>query len=242
MISVCMACFNGEAFIAEQIKSILQSDKVDELIISDDGSTDLSVSIIQALSDPRIKLLKGPQKGLIKNFEFLLQNVAGEYIFLTDQDDIWLDSKVDESIKALQFYDLIVSDCKVIDESGKTLVDSFYSIRNSGPGFIKNLTRNSFLGCCMAFRRSILAAALPFPEGVAMHDWWIGLIATLTGKVYFIEQQLVLYRRHGSNASDAGGKTSASKIKQMLWRIQMVLFVVKRFIEIKFIKTNVVNV
>ena len=89
-ISVAMATYNGEKYIKKQIESILINlNKDDELIISDDGSKDKTLDIIKSIKDKRIKIISGPKQGVIKNFENALNNCTGEYIFLSDQDDIW---------------------------------------------------------------------------------------------------------------------------------------------------------
>lgn len=96
MISVCVATYNGEKYLQEQLDSILiQLAPDDELIISDDFSTDKTRSILDSYrADPRIKLLEGPQKGIIKNFEHAINQASGDLIFLADQDDVWLPDKV----------------------------------------------------------------------------------------------------------------------------------------------------
>ena len=233
MISVCLTTFNGGAYIAAQVESILRSEKVGELLISDDGSTDDTLRVLSSISDARLIVLSGPQKGLIKNFEFVLQQAQGEYIFLSDQDDIWLDKKVEVTMQALQRADLVVSDCKVVDAKGNVVSESFFTLRRSGPGFIKNLTQNSFLGCCMAFRRDVAVAALPFPDGLPMHDWWLGMIGTMVGRVEFVDLPLTLYRRHGGNASDTAGKSSASIITQIAWRVSLLSSLIKRYFALK---------
>ncbi|MGY4535298.1 glycosyltransferase involved in cell wall biosynthesis [Pseudomonas sp. TE3786] len=233
MISVCLASFNGERYIREQLESILRSPKVSEVIISDDGSSDTTLALVAAIADPRIKVLKGPGRGLIRNFEFLLGKAQGDYIFLSDQDDIWLENKVEVMLAHLQAAELVVSDCKVVDAQGQVLNESFFALRHSGPGFIKNLTRNSFLGCCMAFRRSLLAAALPFPGHVPMHDWWLGLLASATGRVTFVDTPLIHYRRHGGNASDTAQRSTAARWQQLSWRFHLLFHVGARLVRCK---------
>ncbi len=233
MISVCLASFNGERYIREQVESILSSPEVGELIISDDGSSDRTLAIVNAIADPRVRVVAGPRKGLVRNFESLLEQVKGEYIFLSDQDDIWRPNKVRAIIGLLQGADLVVSDCEIVDSQGAVMEESFFSIRHSGPGFIKNLSRNSFLGCCMAFRRNVLDAAMPFPSRLPMHDWWLGLVATMVGQVIFVDERLVLYRRHGANASDAAGRSSASRGTQIRWRLLLSWLLLKRFLALK---------
>jgi hypothetical protein len=127
----------------------------------------------------------------------------------------------------------VVSDCKVVNSHGEVIEASFFALRHSGPGFIKNLTRNSFLGCCMAFRRSVLEAALPFPQPLPMHDWWLGLVASMTGRVAFVDSPLTLYRRHGGNASQTAGKSSATTLTQIAWRVSLLWNLFKRFVALK---------
>lgn len=220
MISVCLAAYNGEKHIGAQMASILASPRVTELLVSDDGSTDGTREVVAAVTDPRVKLLAGPKKGVIRNFEFLLGQAAGTYIFLSDQDDVWLERKVDAMLPALAEADLVVSDCAVVDEQLKVVTPSFFAARGSGPGLVKNFLRNSFLGCCMAFRREVLDYVLPFPARVPMHDWWIGLMASRKGRVRFLDEVLVLYRRHGANATYAV-VSEAPLLQQLRWRLRM---------------------
>lgn len=206
MISVCMATYNGEKFIRKQIDSIVKQISVnDELIISDDGSTDSTVDIIRDYQKrfQNISLLCGPRQGVVKNFENALVHAHGDYIFLTDQDDVWADTKVQSVMECFSKTgcDLIVHDAKIVDGDGKTIEESFFKHRNSRKGYLQNLVKNSFLGCCMAFRKDVLEAALPFPDQIEMHDWWIGLIAEKIGKTVMLDEKLLLYRRHGNNVS-----------------------------------------
>lgn len=219
MISVCLACFNGEFYILDQVRSILSSSLVDELVISDDGSTDSTLSLLAGIADPRIRVLEGPREGLIRNFEFLLTQARGDFIFLSDQDDVWYEGKVNTMLQSLQSCSLVVSDCHVVDADRNIIFNSFFSKRNSRPGLFNNLLRNSFLGCCMAFDRNVLSLALPFPHGVPMHDWWIGLVASAVGKVEFIDQPLMAYRRHGKNASATTERSTYSLLQQSRWRL-----------------------
>jgi GT2 family glycosyltransferase len=120
--------------------------------------------------------------------------------------------------RLLNDFDLVISDCILIDASGALLADSFFELRGSGSGFLKNLYKNSFLGCCMAFRRSILEKALPFPADLAMHDTWLGLVAELYGTTYFCPKKLVHYRRHSNTATETGGKSSLPFTQQLSQR------------------------
>lgn len=222
LTSVCMTTFNGERHIAAQLASILQSPRVGEVLVSDDGSTDRTLEIVRSFADPRIRVLQGPRAGLIRNFESVLGAARGEYIFLSDQDDVWSGRKVDAMLHALQSADLVVSDCTVVAADLQPLHPSFFALRGSGPGLLKNLARNSYLGCCMAFRRSVLERALPFPPDVPMHDWWIGLVAERFGSVRFLAEPLLQYRRHGGNASSTAERSTATWRRRFTWRISLV--------------------
>lgn len=171
-ISVCIATYNGEKYLKKQLDSILnQLKKEDEVIISDDTSTDATVEIIKAYNDRRIILIENQKfRSPIYNFENALKHASGDIIFLADQDDIWIDNKVCTVKKYLKSYDLVISDAEIIDTNDETLYRSFYALNNSRKGFIKNIIKNSYLGCCMAFNRKILESALPFPKNVPMHD------------------------------------------------------------------------
>ena len=100
MISVCMATYNGERFIVGQIRSILsQLNADDELIISDDGSTDDTTILIEGIGDKRITLLNGGFHSPIKNFENAIKHAKGDVVYLSDQDDLWLPGRVEAALK-----------------------------------------------------------------------------------------------------------------------------------------------
>lgn len=214
-ISVCMAVRNGESYLREQLNSILpQLAGDDEIIISDDHSKDKSIPLIQDMADHRIKIFSNPGHGLISNFENSLRHATGTYIFLADQDDVWMPEKVRVTLPYLHQDTLVVSDCRIVDHQLTARYESFYRINQSGKGIVKNLFKNSYMGCCMAFHRRLLEKALPFPAGIPMHDLWIGLIAELFFSVKFIDESLVLHRRHASNASTTGKQSTNSFTKR----------------------------
>ncbi|MBO7636811.1 MAG: glycosyltransferase family 2 protein [Paludibacteraceae bacterium] len=203
-VSVCMATYNGEKYIRRQMETILrQLGDEDEVVISDDSSTDGTLSIIESFQDERIKVLKGNRfHSPIYNLENALKHAKGEFVFLADQDDIWLDDKVCDMLLLLRDYDLVVSDCKVVDADERVLQPSFFKLLNSGSGFVKNLMKNTYIGCCMAFKRDVLSYVLPFPSNIPMHDVWIALnVEYRRKKILFFDKPLILYRRHGDNAS-----------------------------------------
>ncbi|PHK32856.1 alpha-L-Rha alpha-1,3-L-rhamnosyltransferase [Nostoc linckia z16] len=230
-ISVCMATYNGDKFIGRQLQSILsQLSETDEVVISDDGSTDNTRNVIDSLADNRIKFfINQGRKGPVGNFENALCQASGELIFLADQDDVWLSDKVSVTRSLLANCDLVLADCEVIDSTGKVIQPSFFQFRKSGRGFWRNLLKNSYMGCCMAFRREVLDYVLPIPQQVHMHDWWIGLLLEAKGSVLLYNKPLIRYVRHGSNASPTG-ETGYGFSKQLLNRILLLANVAKRLL------------
>lgn len=207
-ISVAMVTYQGAEFLAAQLDSILpQLGPSDELVISDDGSTDGTKRILKEYQKraPLIRLLKGPGCGVKKNVEHVLSHCRGEYIFLADQDDLWRPQKVASVME--QFAKtgamLVLHDAAVFErEPSKPMVDSFYQFRGSRPGVAKNILKNSYIGCCMAFRRPLLFYVLPIPGDLEMHDQWIGVLNDFYYKdSSFCREILLDYRRHGANNS-----------------------------------------
>lgn len=231
MISVCIATYNGEQYLKAQLDSILcQLSDGDEVVISDDGSTDRTVEIIKSYGSDAIVLLDNrPFKSPVFNFENALKHAKNEVIFLCDQDDLWEENKVKVMLGYLQDYDLVISDATLIDADGKELESSFYALNGSAQGLFKNLVKNSYIGCTMAFRRNILEHALPFPKETPMHDWWIGLVAELFGRVYFCKEPLTRYRRHGSNASASAEKSPYSFTQKIAMRYLLALNLAQRW-------------
>lgn len=221
MISVCMATYNGEKYVRDQLESILkQLNQTDEVIVSDDGSSDDTLKIVRSINDQRIQIVHNlSNHGYTGNFYNALKHAKGEYIFLSDQDDIWVDDKVQKTMSFLDKYDFVVSDASVVDEHLNIINQSRFSIFSVKSGFMNNLLRCRYLGCCMAFRRCVLEALFPVPtyKNSFPHDLWIALIAERYFTTSLIEKPLVLYRRHASNASN-GGDNSHSK-RPLLTRI-----------------------
>ncbi|MDE7438598.1 MAG: glycosyltransferase family 2 protein [Muribaculaceae bacterium] len=204
MISVCLATYNGEPYIREQVASILeQLAHADELIISDDGSSDGTLEIIRSFNDPRIKLIPNELcKGVNGNFENAMRHAKGEYIFFADQDDVWLPGKVEHCVRALKDHACVVHDAYITDSELNVIHDSFFKEFHCRRGFIHNWVKNGYLGCAMAFRREILDIALPIPGNLPVwHDIWFGSIAQLKYDVAFIPYKGIKFRRHSSNTS-----------------------------------------
>ena len=228
-ISVVMAVFNGEKYLKDQISSILvQLKKNDELVVSIDESSDGSLEILKQYSDKasRIKLIKGPNEGVVKNFEKAVLNCTGDYIFLSDQDDLWEKGKILKVSEYLnnESVDLVLHDAKVADKDLNVIYESFFSLRKSKPGVLKNIFKNSYIGCCMAFKSELKKKILPFPKNIPMHDQWIGLIAEKYGKVKFLKEPLIIYRRHEQNKTELFHSSFKNMIK---WRINIIKNLIK---------------
>ena len=236
MISICIATYNGEKFIAEQLTSILsQIGLDDEIIISDDGSTDQTLHIIRSFSDKRIKILHHKKKSVKRsffyttlNFENALKCAKGEYVFLSDQDDVWNPDKVEKCMRLLQDYDLVLHDATIVNENLSIIEPSYFKINQSQKGIIKNVIKNSYLGCCMVFRKEVLKKSIPFPNAEIPHDIWIGLVAEYYFNVYFYKKKLVKYRRHGSNLSSSGQKSINSFRYKILYRFIIIVHLIKK--------------
>ena len=200
-----MATYNGEKYIKEQIDSILKNmSDSDELIISDDGSKDSTLEIISEYNDKRIKVIEGPHKGVKQNFANAIENANGQYIFLSDQDDIWMKNKIELILKEFENNEasVVIHDAEVIDENLKVTIPSFFEYRNSGKGILKNIYKNTYIGCCMAFKSEIKEFILPIPNNIEMHDQWIGILGESKGKgSIFLNEKLIQYRRHSNNVS-----------------------------------------
>ena len=218
-ISVCLASYNGEKYIKEQLESILpQLDEKDEVIISDDRSSDDTVDTIRSLEDSRIKIIYNQnEKGYSKNFENAINSATGDIIFLCDQDDVWMPNKVQIMLMALQNADLAISDAMITNENLTSTLGSHFTQYKTKRGFINNLLKTRYIGACMAFRKTMLSKVLPFPKNqkLCAHDYWIANIGELYYKTQLVDTPLIKYRRHGSNASN-GGETSKNSLSHKL--------------------------
>lgn len=228
MVSVVMAAYNGEKYIREQLLSVLkQLSENDEVIISDDNPYTGTYEAVKEYieSDGRIRYIKGPGKGVIKNFENAISAAEGDYIFLCDQDDVWLDGKVRAVSEELGNGAVVVMhDAIVTDENLNPVKQSFFEAMGSGTGIIKNIIKNTYIGCCMAFSKNLKPFILPFPDDLPMHDQWIGLAGEKAGRVALIKEPLIYYRRHSGAVT--GGRTSFSQ--KLKWRISIIKAVMRK--------------
>lgn len=235
-----MATYNGEKYIREQIHSILsQLKENDEIIISDDSSTDQTISIIEKFEDSRIKLFKSnTYRNPIYNLENALNNAKGDFIFLADQDDVWLPDKVKKTIMHIHKNNVVMSDAFLCDEDLAVKSVTLDSWRTYRAGFIQNLIKPRYLGCCMAFDKRILELILPFPLNLKAHDVWIGLMAELNGGLTYLPISLIKYRRHKNNFSSASSKSKNSLAFKLSYRLHFFVLVIFRTCKVNLFKCN----
>jgi glycosyltransferase involved in cell wall biosynthesis len=216
-VSILMATYNGEKYIAEQMNSILnQTYKNWELLIHDDGSLDQTVKIIKeySLKDPiRIKLIDDTieLKSAKENFSYLMKFASSDYIMFCDQDDIWLEEKIELTLKKMKVVEkenpslpvLIHSDLKVVNSDLSIIANSMFDYQKLNYKNALDIYRlsldNCITGCTVMINKYL--QNIQIPTEAIMHDWWIGLVCLKNnGIIYFIDKPLILYRQHGSNA------------------------------------------
>ncbi|MEK7392338.1 MAG: glycosyltransferase [Fibrobacterota bacterium] len=224
MISVAMATCQGERWISAQLWSILeQLGPHDEIVVADAQSADRTLEIARDLCKDKVRVLEGLPRGDIPgSFEAALRHCKGDTIFLADQDDVWLSGKVDKCCRALEgASSLVLHDARVVAANKRILSESFLGARGFKAGYWNNLLRPGYLGCATAMRRELLEKALPFPAGLPMHDWWLGLLAERLGGVALLREPLLLHRRHGGNANFDPNRSPYSMLQRLVfrWRI-----------------------
>lgn len=213
-IDILMATYNGEKYLREQIESVLnQTYKNFRLIISDDCSTDKTREIIKEYEnkDERItSYFQSKNLGYVKNFEFLLEKVQNDIYMLSDQDDVWNDTKVEHSYKKLKESDadLVFTDLEVVNENLETRYPSFNDymklsrkIKKYNKDYKMQYLYNCITGCTLMSKKKFLDKILPIPtySKYAIHDTWIGLIVSVYGKVVYLDEKTIKYRQHGNN-------------------------------------------
>ena len=227
-IGILLATYNGEKYITEQLESIKhQSYGNFSVYIHDDGSIDRTIMLVKEFckSDNRFHLIDAPSCGSAKeNFFFLMSCVKDEkYIMFSDQDDYWNDNKISlclekmmETEKDTKVPICIYSNLEVVDDNLETINTSFYDYsgkkpyKNDLPSLIMN---NVVVGCTMMINLELLNRGLSDVDHdlIFMHDWWLALIASMDGKIIYIDQALIKYRQHSNNVVGAHQKTKLTK-------------------------------
>jgi len=219
-----LATYNGERYLREQVNSIQRQTVEDwTLLVRDDASSDGTCELLRELaeSDRRIVLIdteaKGPG-GAVQNFGRLMQEgleSGGQIFFFCDQDDVWEPEKLQRQLQAFPADGrepeplLVHSDLSVVTGDLQPIAPSLcrYMALDVYAADLCNalLTRNFVTGCAMACNRRLLERALPLPGQAIMHDWWLALVAAVSGSIVFIDRPLLRYRQHSSNAVGAVG-------------------------------------
>lgn len=238
-VDIVLATYNGEKYLAQQLDSIIAQSYTNwQLLISDDGSSDKTLSIIEKYTkaDERILLVnKSRQGGVVQNFSKALEFVTSDYIMFSDQDDYWLPEKIahlkgmlDEKEKLTGNVPLLVfSDLIVVDESLKILMPSFFIGTGLNPAYNFDtrflLWRSSVYGCTVMFNKALYDVATPFVhEAVVMHDQWFALKANLTGHVLYSKESHVYYRQHDNNVVGAKKRTFIERLKGALTSVRKI--------------------
>lgn len=221
-IAILLATYNGEKFISNQLDSLFTQSCQDFIIyIHDDGSTDFTLSIVQAYCEKypeRIVILPDStiHRGAKDSFLWLLESVEAQYYMFCDQDDIWLNDKVESSLKKIKSLEkenpdkavMVHTDLKVVDEFLEEMYPSFWSYAGYNVDLHKRFgyaaTNNVFTGCTMILNKNSRDFSLPPHPEAPMHDWWIGLVTAKNGVIGNIKKTTVLYRQHGNNVESIG--------------------------------------
>lgn len=214
-VSVAMATYNGEKYIRQQLKSILnQSIKVDEIIVVDDNSDDKTIEVIKKMNCPKIHIyINNKNVGYVENFYKAIALTRGKYVFLADQDDIWEKEKVKLTLSELQKSKKNMAVCtsfSLIDQNGVPITDiEHYRVNNfvlQNHKDVEELTLNRLVfgnvvqGCTYCVRREAIDVYLKIHNTEVIHDYQLMLISAAMGKVKYLNKPLIRYRLHGNNA------------------------------------------
>lgn len=231
-VAILLATYNGEKYITEQLDSIAHQTYHDYCCyIHDDGSTDGTRELVLNYckrNPEQFRYVEGPSCGGAKyNFFFLMENIQNEkYIMFSDQDDYWMPEKVEVTLRTMQEeenngqnsteYICVYSNLEVVNTYLSMINTSFYKYSGKQP--LKNdlkslIMTNVVVGCTMMINRKLLEKALELKnrELLFMHDWWIALIASASGKMIFIDKPLIKYRQHSGNVVGANKKNGLLK-------------------------------
>lgn len=220
-IAILLATYNGEQYLSEQLNSLVtQTFQKFICYIHDDGSSDNTQAIIDKYVSGypnKFVIVSGNSTGSAKNnFMFLLSKVNEAYIMFCDQDDVWLDNKIETTYCAMKRMEkkykavpiMIFSDLRVVDEKLNMISDSYltYTARTYYmDNYKKLIIQNVVAGCTMMINAKLRERALEIEDlsNIYMHDWWMALIASVSGKLYYINEALILYRQHRNNTVGA---------------------------------------
>ncbi|CCK20086.1 glycosyltransferase family 2 protein [Lactococcus laudensis] len=225
-VNIVLSTYNGARFLAEQLESIQKQTFTDwQLLIRDDGSTDTTPKIISEFvaSDPRIRFINEHDRqnvGVIKNFFTLVKYDVADYYFFSDQDDVWLPDKLATMLAEAVKHDLsqplmVYMDLSVVDQD--LIVTQSSMIRSqshhANTTLLAELTENTVTGG-VAMINHALAEKWLDTNDIIMHDWYLALLATATGKLVYIDTPGELYRQHDNNV--LGARTLKKRFQKWL--------------------------
>ncbi|WP_052248428.1 glycosyltransferase family 2 protein [Chryseobacterium taiwanense] len=228
-LAILLSTYNGEKYLKEQIDSILQqSFSHFDIYIRDDGSTDCTIDIIQEYINgySNIHFFKGANLGAALSFMDLLKKVNSDYYMFCDQDDVWLQNKIEKSISRIVQIEtkgepaLVFSDAKIVDEKLNLVNNSFWNYNKTFPEILLSNPKfisvfNCSPGCTMIFNNELKKHLTDYDEDMLMHDWYIMIKALQKGVVSYINTSLMLYRQHSNNtigANEVSVKTFVNKV------------------------------
>ncbi len=229
-VTILMATYNGKRYLADMIESILHQDYDNwRLVISDDGSDDGTVEIIEryaaAYPEKIARHVSGRRfGGACRHFMYLMERVTDDYIMLCDQDDVWHSDKISltmrkmaETEKGEDMPVLVHTDLRVVDSDIYVISESFFKYSDISLDRVtlpRLIVQNIVTGCTVMANRRLaeLAVSNRADEKIVMHDWWLALCAAALGKIAFVNSATIDYRQHGSNSVGAGNVHSAGYI------------------------------
>lgn len=236
-ISVCIASYNGEKYIVDQLSSIIKQLEVfDEVIIVDDCSNDNTLALIRSIKDSRIKLFSNKNnKGQVFAFSKAISLSTNKYIFLADQDDIWTDRRLNlmySSLKGSNKQLISTNFLMFKDQSSDSFESNYPLFVNSSNDNFKNIYRlflgkADYFGCTMAFNSNLKNLILPIPGYVECHDWWLAIISNLMKCNMHLEFCSVLRRIHENNFTNPN-RNILYKIKSRFIFIIMIFHIFYR--------------
>ena len=235
-LSIVMCTYNGASYLQPQLDSLLaQTLLPDEIVISDDGSTDGTMAVLEAfavIAQARgvdVQLSRHPVNvGFVENFSSALRQASGDVLFLCDQDDVWRSDKI--AVMAARFTDdpellLLHSDARLVDGNGASLNSLLFNALqmtadekraiHDGCAFEVVIRRSFVTGATAALRREVIKIALPIAPNW-IHDEWLTAIVSAFGKMDFVDEPLIDYRQHGGNQIGARKRTLAMKWRELL--------------------------
>lgn len=219
LVSIVVATYNGAKYLQCQLDSILQQTYSPiEIIITDDASTDDTVSILKqyaAAHDNITLILHNNNLGYIKNFERGMLAAKGIYISPCDQDDYWQPNKVELMVQQIQNYPMLCADSELVDENLQPIGKKISTLKNvqTYTNCLVFYTDNYVAGHATLFTNELLKKAIPFNTNIPF-DWWLAYIAATTGGVKYLDKALVKYRNHSNNIIGAVKIKNSNKAKE----------------------------